>query len=84
MRRIAIAGGDTSTLATTALGFWGLAYHGLAARGSTICRGRSDDSERDGMLLLLKGGQMGDEQVFETFAGTPASKATGERPQFAS
>ncbi len=73
VRRVAIAGGDTSTLATMALGFWGLAYHGLAARGSTICRGRSDDPKRDGMLLLLKGGQMGDERVFETFATTAKS-----------
>lgn len=70
VRRIAIAGGDTSTSAVTALGFWGLAYHGLASRGSTICRGRHDDKQRDGTLLLLKGGQMGDELVFETFAGT--------------
>jgi 3-oxoisoapionate kinase len=75
VRRLAIAGGDTSTMAATALGFWGLAYHGLASRGSTICRGRHDDPARDGMLLLLKGGQMGDEQVFETFAETSQSSA---------
>ncbi len=69
VRRIAIAGGDTSTSAVTTLGFWGLAYHGLASRGATVCRGRHDNPQRDGMLLLLKGGQMGDDLVFETFAG---------------
>jgi uncharacterized protein YgbK (DUF1537 family) len=75
IRRVAIAGGDTSTMAATALGFWGLSFSGLASRGSTICRGRHDDPARDGMLLLLKGGQMGDEQVFENFAGTSRSGA---------
>jgi uncharacterized protein YgbK (DUF1537 family) len=75
IRRVAVAGGDTSTSAATALGFWGLSYHGLASRGSTICRGRHNDPARDGMLLLLKGGQMGDELVFEIFAGASRSGA---------
>jgi uncharacterized protein YgbK (DUF1537 family) len=69
VKRVAVAGGDTSSAVTSALGFWGLAYHGLAARGVTICRGRSDDGSRDGMMVLLKGGQMGDTQIFDRFAG---------------
>jgi uncharacterized protein YgbK (DUF1537 family) len=69
VRRIAIAGGDTSTAIATGLGFWGLAYHGRAARGVTVCRARSDESSRDGMLVMLKGGQMGDDHIFDRFAG---------------
>ncbi len=80
VRRVAIAGGDTSTLATSALGFWGLAYHGLASRGTTVCRGRSDAASRDGMLLMLKGGQMGDEDVFDAFAGSAQDDTTIASP----
>jgi uncharacterized protein YgbK (DUF1537 family) len=69
-RRLAIAGGDTSTAAVTSLGFWGLSYHSLASRGVAICRGRSDDAARDGMLILLKGGQMGPADLFDSFANT--------------
>lgn len=69
VRRLAIAGGDTSTIAVSALGYWGLAYHGLAGRGVTVCRGRHGDPARDGMLLMLKGGQMGHAELFDDFAG---------------
>jgi len=73
VRRLAIAGGDTSTIAVTALGFWGLEYHGLAARGVAVCRGRHDSPARDGMLLMLKGGQMGHAELFDEFAGAAAA-----------
>lgn len=76
VRRVAIAGGDTSSAAVPALGFWGLAYHSVISRGSTVCVGRSDNLARDGMHLLLKGGQMGDDVVFETFANLVPGRAT--------
>lgn len=73
VRRLAIAGGDTSTAAVTSLGFWGLSYHSLASRGVAVCRGRSDDAARDGMLILLKGGQMGPPELFDNFATNQAA-----------
>lgn len=68
VRRLLAAGGDTSSRVAQALGLWGLSYEGRAAKGVTVSRSRSDHLERDGMMLLLKGGQMGDEALFDRFA----------------
>lgn len=69
VRRLIAAGGDTSSHVVQAIGVWGLASAGRAARGVGVCRARSDDPARDGMLLLLKGGQMGDDALFDRFTG---------------
>lgn len=63
LRRIGIAGGDTSSLAVLKLGLWGLACQGVLAPGVTLCRARSDDPRLDGLELMLKGGQMGGEDL---------------------
>lgn len=65
--RLAVAGGDTSSKIVGSLGFWGLSYHGQISNGVAVSLARSDNRDRDNMLVMLKGGQMGHEQLFETF-----------------
>ena len=68
LRRIGIAGGDTSSHAALALDIWGLAYRHSLAAGVTLCALHSDASELDGVEMMLKGGQMGPSTLFETGA----------------
>jgi len=65
LSRIGIAGGDTSSQATLALGLWGLAFRCVLAPGVTISIARSDNALVDGVELMLKGGQMGGELLFD-------------------
>ncbi|OLL28031.1 hypothetical protein BTH42_29055 [Burkholderia sp. SRS-W-2-2016] len=65
LRRIGIAGGDTSSFAVRALDAWGLSYLAPLATGVTMCRLHSDRAELDGIEMMLKGGQMGDANLFE-------------------
>ena len=69
LRRVGIAGGDTSSLAVRALGCWGLSYRCTLAPGVTVSRTHADDSSVDGLELMLKGGQMGGEDLFERLLG---------------
>lgn len=66
LRRLGIAGGDTSSHAVQALNAWGLSYAAQLAPGVALCRLHSDDAALDGMEIMLKGGQMGGENLFET------------------
>ncbi|MCY1545880.1 hypothetical protein D9M68_818430 [compost metagenome] len=66
--RIGIAGGDTSSQATLALGLWGLAFRCVLAPGVTVSIARSDDPRIDGVELMLKGGQMGGDFLFDDLA----------------
>lgn len=66
LRRLGIAGGDTSSLAVQALKAWGLSYAAQLAPGVALCRLHSDDAALDGLEIMLKGGQMGGEDLFET------------------
>lgn len=65
LHRIGIAGGDTSSLAVRALGAWGLSYIAPLSAGVTVCRLHADRAELDGLEIMLKGGQMGDTDLFE-------------------
>jgi len=65
LRRVGIAGGDTSSKAVKALGCWGLSYAATLAPGVTLSRSHSADRASDGLELMLKGGQMGPEDLFE-------------------
>ena len=65
LTRVGIAGGDTSSRAVQALPLWGLSYAGSLGEGVCISRAHSDDGAFDGVELMLKGGQMGAENVFE-------------------
>jgi uncharacterized protein YgbK (DUF1537 family) len=67
VERLAVAGGDTSSKIVGRLGFWGLGYRGQISNGVAVSVARSDDKSRDNMCVMLKGGQMGHEQLFETF-----------------
>lgn len=67
VRRLAIAGGDTSSRIISHLGYWGLSYHSQVSNGVAASLAWSDDPLRNRMLVMLKGGQMGHERLFETF-----------------
>lgn len=65
LRRIGIAGGDTSSLAVLALQAWGLSFAQSIAPGVALCRLHSHEAALDGTEVMLKGGQMGPEDLFE-------------------
>ncbi|MEO6018118.1 MAG: four-carbon acid sugar kinase family protein [Polaromonas sp.] len=65
LRRLGIAGGDTSSHAVQALDAWGLSYLAQLAPGVALCRLHSDEPGLDGLEIMLKGGQMGGENLFE-------------------
>ena len=65
LHRIGIAGGDTSSYAIGALDIWGLTHAGDLAAGAPLCRARSNDPALDGLEVMLKGGQMGPNDIFE-------------------
>lgn len=69
LRRLGIAGGDTSSHAVQALQLWGLSYRGLLCPGVALSQAHSADPARDGMELMLKGGQMGGEDLFQQLLG---------------
>jgi uncharacterized protein YgbK (DUF1537 family) len=65
LKRIGVAGGDTSSHGVQALDAWALSYAADMGAGASLCRVHSDDARLDGMEIMLKGGQMGTEDVFE-------------------
>jgi uncharacterized protein YgbK (DUF1537 family) len=65
VRRVGVAGGDTSSHAVQALDAWGLSYRAALAPGVPLCRLHSDRAALDGVEIMLKGGQMGPPDVFE-------------------
>jgi uncharacterized protein YgbK (DUF1537 family) len=66
VRRLGIAGGDTSSYTAKALDIWALAYRRTLAPGVTLCLTRSERQAMDGVEIMLKGGQMGPPDLFET------------------
>lgn len=67
VKRLGVAGGDSSSLAMQALDAWGLSHIARVQPGVALCRLHSDVPEFDGMEVMLKGGQMGTEDLFERF-----------------
>ena len=65
VRRAVVAGGDTSGHAGQQLGLHALTLRAPIAPGAPLCRGWSDDAERDGTEIVFKGGQCGGEDFFE-------------------
>lgn len=59
LRRVVIAGGDTSSFAAQELGLHALELLAELTPGAPLCRGYSDDARMDGLEIALKGGQMG-------------------------
>ena len=67
VRRLGVAGGDSSSLAMQALDAWGLSHVARIQPGVALCRLHSDAPAFDRMEVMLKGGQMGSEDLFERF-----------------
>ena len=58
LRRVVIAGGDTSSYATQELGLYALEIRSELTPGAPLCRGYSNDPRFGGLEIALKGGQM--------------------------
>jgi len=65
LSRVGIAGGDTSSHAVQELAPWGLEWIGQLDPGVPLLRARSDDPDVHGVELMLKGGQMGADDLFD-------------------
>ncbi|SEF85041.1 Uncharacterized conserved protein YgbK, DUF1537 family [Nonomuraea solani] len=71
VRRLVVAGGDTSGQVVAALGARALDVVGTLAVGGPICVLASDDPACDGLVVALKGGQVGADDYFLTAALRP-------------
>ncbi|MCG5052782.1 MAG: four-carbon acid sugar kinase family protein [Myxococcales bacterium] len=65
LRRVIVAGGDTSGHGARRLGVEALTIVGPTAPGSPLCRAHASDPLIDGLDLLFKGGQVGRTDFFE-------------------
>jgi uncharacterized protein YgbK (DUF1537 family) len=70
LRRVVVAGGDTSSYATQELKLYGLEMLAELTPGAPLCRGYSEDPRFDGLEIALKGGQMGKADYFGMARGT--------------
>jgi len=66
LRRILFAGGDTSSHGVAQLGIDALTWAARIEPGAPLVRAHAADPAIDGLELVLKGGQMGGEDFFET------------------
>lgn len=74
LTRGAIAGGDTSGHAVTAMGAFALTPIASLCVAAPLCRTFADDPARDGREIALKGGQVGGPDFFSAVrAGGPLS-----------
>lgn len=64
VRRVVIAGGDTSTRVVKQLGLAALTFAAPMAPGAPLCRGHAPGSPLDGLEMVLKGGQVGPDEFF--------------------
>lgn len=65
LARVGFAGGDTSSLAVQAWHARALTLAYTLSPGVAVCAIHSDDAVLNGVELMLKGGQMGPQDVFE-------------------
>ena len=63
--RIVLAGGDTSTHAVAQLGIHALTWAASLEPGAPLCRAHAPTPDLDGLQLVLKGGQVGGDDLFE-------------------
>ncbi|KQP35633.1 3-oxo-isoapionate kinase OiaK [Pseudorhodoferax sp. Leaf274] len=77
LRRIAVAGGDSSGEVAAALGITALTVAAGLAPGAPLCRAWSADARRDGLEIVLKGGQMGAAGFFASVRDGTAAQPTG-------
>jgi uncharacterized protein YgbK (DUF1537 family) len=64
LRRIVVAGGDSAGAVASALDIAALGVDAGLAPGAPLCRAWSDRPARDGLQVVLKGGQMGSVAFF--------------------
>jgi uncharacterized protein YgbK (DUF1537 family) len=64
VRRIVVAGGDTSTRVVKQLGINALMFVAPLAPGAPLCRAYAPGSPLEGLELVLKGGQVGSDDFF--------------------
>ncbi len=64
VRRVCIAGGDTSSFAARALGIEALEMASSLTPGAPLCRVIAPGSPADGLEIVFKGGQVGAENYF--------------------
>jgi len=64
VRRVVVAGGDTSSHAVRQLGLHALTFAAPVAPGSPLCIGHTADATLNGLEIALKGGQMGQQDYF--------------------
>jgi uncharacterized protein YgbK (DUF1537 family) len=64
VRRVVVAGGDTSTHAVKQLELRALTFTASLTPGAPLCKGHAQGSPLDGLELVLKGGQMGPDNFF--------------------
>jgi 3-oxoisoapionate kinase len=64
LRRVVIAGGDTSGFVTSEMGIYGLEMLMSISPGAPLCRVYAQDGRMDGIELALKGGQFGSPDYF--------------------
>jgi uncharacterized protein YgbK (DUF1537 family) len=64
VRRICVAGGDTSSYAARALGIEALEMIAPLTPGAPLCRAYAPGSPVDGREIVFKGGQVGAENYF--------------------
>ncbi len=65
IRRLVVCGGDTSGHVGNMLGIYALSMLGPLAPGAPLCRAHSEDARFDGLEIVFKGGQNGNEQFFQ-------------------
>ena len=64
LRRVCVAGGDTSGYTALQMGIHALEMCAPLVRGAPLCRAYSDDAQIDGIEVALKGGQFGGVDYF--------------------
>ncbi|MGA1326103.1 MAG: 3-oxo-isoapionate kinase OiaK [Rubrivivax sp.] len=76
LRRVVVAGGDSSGAVAGHLGLQAFTVLAGLAPGAPLCRAWSDDPRRDGLEIVLKGGQVGGAAFYgEVRAGRQATPA---------
>jgi uncharacterized protein YgbK (DUF1537 family) len=69
VKRLVVAGGDTSSYAARALGIKSVEMLVPLAPGAPLCRAQAPGSSADGLEVNFKGGQVGAPDYFGTAAG---------------
>lgn len=80
VRRVVVAGGDTSGLVARALGIRALQMIAEVAPGAPLCRATADDPAVDGLEIALKGGQVGRPDYFTTVASLDGAASPTPTP----